>query len=91
VNPPSETCGGLFFRAVLRVAALVEAGGLAGLLLLADFKGRLHQILLLQTLLVYGTLSLGLVAVGVLVRHGVLRVHSALERAESDTHAPLQR
>lgn len=74
----------MFFRIVLVFAALVEAGGLAGLMLLADFKDRLHQVLLLQTLLVYGTLSLGLIAVGVLVRQGTLRILTALERSALD-------
>ena len=81
----------MFFRGVLLVAALAEAGGLAGLLLLADFKDRLHQLVLLQTLLVYGTLSLGLLAVGVLVRLGTLRILSALEREEPDAHAEIGR
>jgi hypothetical protein len=68
-----------FFRMALLAAALLEAGGLAGILLLADFKDRLHQLILAQTLLVYGTLAMGLVAVGALVRLGTLRVLSALE------------
>lgn len=69
----------LGFKACLGVAALVEAAGLIGVLLLADFSDQTHRLILIQTLLVYGTLALGILAVGILVRQGTLRVLAALE------------
>ncbi len=45
----------------------------------ADFSDRTHRLILMQTLLVYGTLAIGIIAIGVLVRQSTLRVISALE------------
>lgn len=69
----------LYFRLALGLAALIEAAGLFGLLYFANFSDPTHRLLLVQTLLVYGTLSMGVVAIGVLVRQGTLQVLSALE------------
>lgn len=68
-----------FFRACIVVAALVEAAGLLGLVLFADFKDPTHRLVLVQTLLVYGTLGLGILAIGILVRQGTLQVLAAIE------------
>lgn len=69
----------LFFKLCLGLAVLVEAAGLFGLLYFTNFSDRTHRLILMQTLLIYGTLALGIIAIGILVRQSTLRVISALE------------
>ena len=59
--------------------AIAELAGLIGFLLLMDFGERLHWLLLVMSFLIYGTLTLGLVALGAFVRHLTLRVIKAIE------------
>lgn len=74
----------IFFRLCLGVAVLVEAAGLFGLLYFTDFSDRTHRLILMQTLLVYGTLAMGIIAIGILVRQSTLRVLSAMEPRAAD-------
>ena len=67
------------FKAVFLGAAVVEGGMLAAFLLLADLSNRLHLLLLVASMLVYLTLALGLVALGVHVSRVGERVLMAVE------------
>ena len=65
-------------------AWIAGAGTLEGILLvafilLADFGNRTHLLLLIAALLVYGTLALGLLALGAYVRTCSLRVIDAID------------
>lgn len=66
------------FRVAFVGAAVLEGVMLAAFLLLMDFKERLHLLLLVQAVLVYGTLAIGLVALGAYQRVNTLRVLQAI-------------
>jgi hypothetical protein len=68
-----------WLRFTLAGAAVVEALGLFGFFWCMNFKDPTHKLLLMQVALVYGTLSLGLIALGITIRAGTLRVLRALE------------
>ncbi len=70
-----------YYKIFVGCAALMEGGCLIGFLLLMDFNERLHWLLLVMTGLIYGTLALGMCALGAYVRHGMLRILAALEMA----------
>ncbi len=45
----------------------------------ADWGDKLHQLLFISTLLIYGTLGLGIVALGVFQNIGTLRILKSIE------------
>lgn len=61
--------------------AIFEGLCLVGFFLLMDFGNRLHLLLLVMTFLIYGTLGLGMVALGAYTRFLNLRVLKAVELA----------
>ena len=63
----------------LGLAVIVEGGSLVAFILLADWHDRLHQLLGVMSLLIYGTLGLCLMAMFVHVRYWILRVIKAVE------------
>lgn len=67
------------FKMLFVGAAIVEGLALAGFFLLMDFKDPLHRLLLVHAVLIYGTLAIGLVALGAYVRKNALRVLQAVE------------
>jgi len=75
----------LFFRCALGAVTIVEAAGIFGMVWFADFKDPTHRLMLVQTVLIYGTLGIGLIALGALVRLNTLRVLVALETGRTDT------
>ena len=60
-------------------AAVVEGTGLVLYLWLMDFSDRLHWLIFIAACLVYGTLALGLFALGAEVRASVQRILRAIE------------
>jgi hypothetical protein len=70
----------------LLVAAIVEATGLITYLLLMDFHNRLHILLLVMGILIYGTLAAGIFALGAYVNLATQRILKAiLLQGESPT------
>ena len=67
----------------LVVAAVWEGACLIAFLLLLDFSDRLHQVLLVMALLIYGTLALALVALAAYGRSWMLRALKAIELLDS--------
>jgi hypothetical protein len=67
------------FKALIVLAALVEAICIGAFLWLMDFRERLHWLVLLAAILVYATLAVGLFALGAHVNAAVLRVLRAIE------------
>lgn len=67
------------FRGWVIAAGVVEAAGLIAFILLADFSDRTHLLLLVAALLIYGTLAMGIIALGAFIRVGLLRVVKAIE------------
>lgn len=63
-------------------AAVVEAIMLVAFLMVMDFDDRLHWLILIAAFLVYGTLTLVVIALGAYTRHWILRVLDVLERLE---------
>ncbi|HWB78119.1 MAG TPA: hypothetical protein VG755_24310 [Nannocystaceae bacterium] len=66
-------------RTLLLGAALFEALALAAALAIADLSDRTHLLAIVLAVLVYGTLTLGLVVVDARRRAGELRLLRALE------------
>lgn len=66
-------------RMFIFAGAVVEAGCLVAFAFLADFSDRLHILLLLTAFLVYGTLAMGLMALGAYTRSWCLRLLTAIE------------
>jgi hypothetical protein len=58
--------------------ALYEGTLLLLFILMADWKNQLHQLLFISSLLVYGTLGLGIVALGVYVKINSSRILKAI-------------
>src|SRR4051812_4929324 len=71
------------YKMVFLFAAVVEAAFLLTFLVLADLANRLHLLLLLSTVAVYGILALGLIALGVHVSWCAERVIQAIEASQS--------
>ena len=67
------------FKMAFIGAALMEGAMLAAFLVLADLSNRLHVLLLVSALLVYSTLALGLVALGIHVSRVGERLLMAVE------------
>lgn len=65
-------------------AALLEGLGLGSFILLADLHNRTHLLILIAAVLTYGTLALGLVALGVYTRWWALRIVRAIDGASPD-------
>ena len=66
-------------------AAVVEAIMLVAFLLVMDFHDRLHWLILIAAFLVYGTLTLVVIALGAYMRHCIFRVLRALELQRNPT------
>lgn len=60
-------------------AAALEGVGLAAFLLLADLSDRTHLLILVAAVLTYGTIGLGLCALGVYTRWWALRIVRAVD------------
>ena len=60
-------------------AAVVEGTGLVLYLVLMDFSNRLHWLIFIAACLVYGTVMLGLFALGAEVKASVRRILRAIE------------
>lgn len=71
------------YKLAFLAAAGLEALGLLAFILLADFKDRTHVLLLVAAVLVYSTLGLGLVTLGIHVNRCTLRVLKALELSKA--------
>lgn len=71
------------YKLAFLAAALVEAGFLAGYLLLADFTNRLHVLLLIAAVAIYSIIALGLFALGAHINRNTLRILKALELSAS--------
>ena len=67
------------YRLAFFGAVLLEALFLAAFLLLADFRDRVHLLLLISTVAVYTIVALGLLALGAHVNRTTLRVLKAVE------------
>ena len=70
------------FRMVVALAAVPEAILLTVYFVLMDFENVLHWLIFVAALLVYSTLAMGLVALGVYVRTSTLRVLRALDNVD---------
>lgn len=66
-------------RWLLVAAAIVEGLGLILYLVLMDFSDRLHWLIFIAACLVYGTLALGLFALGAEVKGHLQRILRAIE------------
>lgn len=66
-------------RAAIAVAAVLEAAFLVTFVLLADLSDRLHVLLLLSTVAIYGLMAFALIALGAHVSRCAERVLRALE------------
>jgi hypothetical protein len=71
------------FKLMIGVVALWEMMLLILIVLLVDFSDQLHVLILLSTGVVYGTLAVGLGALGAYFRQNTLRVLAAIELLES--------
>lgn len=67
-----------YFNAFIAAAAL-EGLGLGAFALLADWSDRTHLLILIAAVLTYGTIALGLVALGVYTRWWALRIVRAID------------
>ncbi len=67
------------FKQFVILAAMCEAVLLTAFMLVMDRDVTLHWLILISSLLVYVTLSIGLVALGGYVRMNTLRVLTALD------------
>lgn len=65
--------------AAIAVAAVGEAAFLVGFLWLADLTNRLHLLLFISTVAIYGLLALGLIALGAHVSRCAERVLRGME------------
>ena len=72
------------FKLAFVGAALMEGAMLAAFLVLADLSNRLHVLLLVSAVLVYSTLALGLVALGIHVSRVGERLLMAVELLAGD-------
>ena len=60
-------------------AGIIEGACLVAFILLADFGNRLHLLLLVTACLVYGTLAMGLFALGAFTQSWCRRLLKAIE------------
>jgi len=63
----------------IAAATLVEGVGILAFALTVDLGDATHRVLIAHALLVYGTLSIGLIALGVFSSRNTLRVIRAIE------------
>ena len=77
----------LAFLAWIALAGVVELGALAGFVLLADWSDRLHQLLAVMSLLIYGTLGLFMTGMLFYVRYWILRVLKAIDLLATENAA----
>ncbi len=71
-----------FASGLVVVVAVVEAALFIKLLTMVDFADHLHVMLLVMTGLIYGTLGLGLVALGAYIRFWILQAVKTLATVE---------
>ncbi len=71
-----------YYRLAFIAAAILEAAFLVGFLLLADLSNRIHVLIFISTIAVYGIMAIGLIALGVHVNRNTLRIIRAIEAAE---------
>lgn len=64
---------------VIAVAAIGELTGLVAYFMLADFSNRLHLLILIASLLVYGTIAMAILALGSHVSVCTQRVLRAID------------
>ena len=69
-------------------AAIVEGIGLILYLVLMDFSNRLHWLIFIAACLVYGTVMLGLFALGAEVKASVQRILRAIEEVGAPESKP---
>ncbi len=67
------------YRYWIVAAGIIEGACLVAFILLADFGNRLHLLLLLTAGLVYGTLAMGLFALGAFTQSWCRRLLKAIE------------
>lgn len=72
------------FRLWLIAAGLMEAICLIAFILLADFSNRIHLLMLISALLVYGTLAFGLFALGAFTQTWCRRILTAIELSQNN-------
>ena len=63
----------------IAAAAIIEGACLLAFVLLADFGTRLHLLLFIGAALVYGTLAMGILALGAFTQTWCLRILCAIE------------
>lgn len=63
----------------IAVAAAIEAACLLTFISLADFSNRLHLLLFIGAILVYGTLAMGILALGAFTQSWCVRILAALQ------------
>ena len=66
-------------RLWIAAAAVIEGVCLIAFILLADFDNRTHILLLIGAGLVYGTLGMGILALGAFTQSWCLRILNAIE------------
>lgn len=71
-------------RLWIAAAAVIEATCLIVFILLADFHNRLHLLLLVGAGLVYGTLAMGILALGAFTQSWCLRILNAIELLDEE-------
>lgn len=73
------------FRRVVAFAGLFEAALLGTYLAVMDFGDRLHWLILIAAVLAYGTICVGIVALGARSHKNTLRILKALELHRSES------
>lgn len=72
----------------IALAAIVEGAGLIAFVLLANFSDRTHLLLLIASLLIYGTLAFGIIALGAYVNYCTWRVLKAVAASGEEPAQP---
>ncbi len=70
------------YRFWITAAGIVEGSCFLAFVLLADFGNRLHLLLLVTACLVYGTLAMGLFALGAFMQSWCRRLLKAIELSD---------
>lgn len=70
------------YRLWIVAAGVIEVACLLAFVLLADFHDRSHLLLLVAAFLVYGTLAMGMLALGAFTQSWCLRILRAIELLE---------
>jgi len=70
------------YRLWIVAAGVIEAACLLAFVGLADFHDRTHVLLLITAFLVYGTLAMGMLALGAFTQSWCLRILRAIELSD---------